>query len=61
MPAVDVLGPLDKVDVPVRRGESVRVEVVVRTRKVGHFFPAAPSMRSTCGSSSKRWTIAAAC
>ena len=23
----------------VRRGESVRVEVVVRTRKVGHFFP----------------------
>ena len=24
---------------PVRRGESVRVEVVVRTRKVGHFFP----------------------
>jgi tetratricopeptide (TPR) repeat protein len=39
MPAVDVLGPLDKVTVPVRRGESVRVEVVVRTRKVGHFFP----------------------
>jgi len=38
-PAVDVLGPLDKVTVPVRRGESVRVEVVVRTRKVGHFFP----------------------
>jgi tetratricopeptide (TPR) repeat protein len=34
-----VLGPLDKVTVPVRRGESVRVEVVVRTRKVGHFFP----------------------
>ena len=25
--------------VSVRRGESVRVEVVVRTRKVGHFFP----------------------
>ena len=23
----------------VRRGDSVRVEVVVRTRKVGHFFP----------------------
>jgi tetratricopeptide (TPR) repeat protein len=38
-PAVEVLGPLDKVVVPVRRGESVRVEVVVRTRKVGHFFP----------------------
>jgi tetratricopeptide (TPR) repeat protein len=38
-PAADVLGPLDKVEVPVRRGESVRVEVVLRTRKVGHFFP----------------------
>jgi tetratricopeptide (TPR) repeat protein len=36
---VEVLAPLDKVPVAVRRGESVRVEVVVRTRKVGHFFP----------------------
>jgi tetratricopeptide (TPR) repeat protein len=27
------------VDATVARGESVRVEVVVRTRKVGHFFP----------------------
>ena len=35
----EVLGPLDKVDLKVRRGESVRVEVVVRTRKIGHFFP----------------------
>jgi tetratricopeptide (TPR) repeat protein len=35
----EVLAPLDKVDVSVRRGDSVRVEVVVRTRKVGHFFP----------------------
>ena len=34
-----MLAPLDKVPVTVRRGESVRVEVVVRTRKVGHFFP----------------------
>ena len=34
-----MLAPLDKVDAAVRRGESVRVEVVVRTRKVGHFFP----------------------
>ena len=24
---------------PVKRGESLRVEVVLRTRKVGHFFP----------------------
>ena len=34
-----MLAPLDKIPVTVRRGESVRVEVVVRTRKVGHFFP----------------------
>jgi tetratricopeptide (TPR) repeat protein len=38
-PPAEVLAPLDKVPVSVRRGESVRVEVVVRTRKVGHFFP----------------------
>jgi tetratricopeptide (TPR) repeat protein len=38
-PAAEVIAPLDKVDVSVRRGDSVRVEVVVRTRKVGHFFP----------------------
>jgi tetratricopeptide (TPR) repeat protein len=39
---VEVIAPLDKVNggsVVVRRGDSVRVEVVVRTRKVGHFFP----------------------
>jgi tetratricopeptide (TPR) repeat protein len=35
----EVIAPLGKVDARVRRGESVRVEVVVRTRKVGHFFP----------------------
>lgn len=38
-PSVEVIGPLDRVPVTVRRGESVRVEVVVRTRKLGHFFP----------------------
>ncbi len=38
-PAAEVLAPLDKINGVVRRGESVRVEVVVRTRKVGHFFP----------------------
>ncbi len=38
-PAADVLGPIDKVDAAVHPGDSVRVEVVVRTRKVGHFFP----------------------
>jgi len=36
---VEVTAPLDLAPVSVRRGESVRVEVVVRTRKVGHFFP----------------------
>ena len=35
----EVIAPLDKLDPVVRRGESVRLEVVVRTRKVGHFFP----------------------
>ncbi len=38
-PPDDVLAPLDRIPVTVRRGESVRVEVVVRTLKVGHFFP----------------------
>ena len=38
-PPAEVLAPLDLQPVAVRRGESVRVEVVVRTRKVGHFFP----------------------
>jgi tetratricopeptide (TPR) repeat protein len=38
-PPPDVLAPLDRVGAWVRPGESVRVEVVVRTRKVGHFFP----------------------
>jgi Tfp pilus assembly protein PilF len=39
-PPAEVIAPLDKIgEVPVRRGDSVRVEVVVRTRKVGHFFP----------------------
>ena len=38
-PPAEVVGPLGEVDAVVRRGESVRVEVVVRTRKVGHFFP----------------------
>ena len=32
-------GPLDRVDAVVRPGETYRTDVVVRTRKVGHFFP----------------------
>jgi hypothetical protein len=35
----EVIAPLGRVDARVRRGDSLRVEVVVRTRKVGHFFP----------------------
>jgi tetratricopeptide (TPR) repeat protein len=38
-PPAEVVGPFGTVPVSVRRGESVRLEVVVRTRKVGHFFP----------------------
>jgi tetratricopeptide (TPR) repeat protein len=34
-----VVAPLGTVDAAVRAGESIRVEVVVRTRKIGHFFP----------------------
>ena len=55
-PPVEVIAPLDKVDATVRRGDSVRVEVVVRTRKVGHFFPGEPLMRLMSGSSLKRST-----
>ena len=35
----EVVAPLGKVDAVVRAGESIRLEVVVRTRKIGHFFP----------------------
>ena len=31
--------PLDRVPAAVRRGDTVRVDVVVRTKRVGHFFP----------------------
>ncbi len=34
-----ITAPLGRVDAAVRRGDDVNVEVVVRTRKVGHFFP----------------------
>ncbi len=37
--AVPVTAPLNRVGATVRRGDEVRVDVVVRTRKVGHFFP----------------------
>jgi Flp pilus assembly protein TadD len=35
-----VAAPIDASNVTVRPGETVRVDVVVRTRKIGHFFPA---------------------
>jgi tetratricopeptide (TPR) repeat protein len=34
-----VSAPLNRISPAVRRGETIMVEVVVRTRKVGHFFP----------------------
>ncbi len=37
--AAPVTAPLDRVQPAVRRGDTVRVDVVVRTKKVGHFFP----------------------
>jgi tetratricopeptide (TPR) repeat protein len=36
---VKLMAPLGRVRAQVRRGDTVRVEVVVRTRRVGHFFP----------------------
>ena len=37
--ALAISAPLNRISPAVRRGDSVLVEVVVRTRKVGHFFP----------------------
>src|SRR5437660_1005662 len=34
-----VTAPLNRVQSVVRRGDTVRVDVVVRTKKIGHFFP----------------------
>src|ERR1022692_3060134 len=34
-----VTAPLNRVQPALRRGDTVRVDVVVRTQKVGHFFP----------------------
>jgi len=34
-----IVAPIDKIRPLVRRGETVRVNVVVRTKNVGHFFP----------------------
>ena len=37
--ASPIIAPLDRVQPGVRRGDTVRVDVVVRTKKIGHFFP----------------------
>ena len=37
--AAPVTAPLDRLKPAVRRGDTVRVDVVVRTKRVGHFFP----------------------
>jgi len=37
--AIPVTAPLDRVHPVVRRGDTVRVDVVVRTKRIGHFFP----------------------
>jgi len=37
--AAPVTAPLNHVHPAVRRGDTVRVDVVVRTRRIGHFFP----------------------
>ena len=37
--ATPISAPLDRVQPVLRRGDTVRVDVVVRTKKVGHFFP----------------------
>ena len=34
-----ITAPLNRVQPSVRRGDTVRVDVVVRTKKIGHFFP----------------------
>jgi Tfp pilus assembly protein PilF len=39
IPSPDLVGPLGDVPAVVRAGETVGFDVVVRTRKIGHFFP----------------------
>ena len=38
-PPTKLMAPLGRAPAQLRRGETARVEVVVRTRKLGHFFP----------------------
>ncbi len=53
-PIALITAPLNRATASVKRGETYRVDVVVRTRKLGHFFtssPAAQWTRSIAGSS----------
>ena len=38
-PPAEIVAPLDRTSAVVRRGDSARIDVVARTRTVGHFFP----------------------
>src|SRR6185295_1954108 len=38
-PPAEIVAPLDRASAVVRRGDSVRIDVVARTRTVGHFCP----------------------
>lgn len=38
-PHQSVLAPLESINTPIQAGTEMRVEVVVRNREVGHFFP----------------------
>ncbi|MGI8784939.1 MAG: tetratricopeptide repeat protein [Acidobacteriota bacterium] len=38
-PSDELVAPLDRAAAVVRRGESVRIDVVLRTLNMGHFFP----------------------
>src|SRR5579862_1585079 len=37
--AAPITAPLNRVQPVVRRGDTVRIDVVVRTKRIGHFFP----------------------
>ena len=52
----EVAAPLDRAQPVLTPGSTVRLDVVVRTRKIGHSFLAGRWMRSTCGSSSSAAT-----
>jgi hypothetical protein len=48
-PPAEIVAPLDRTAAVVRRGDSVRIDVVARTRTVGIFSQAAPWTRLMCG------------